>query len=237
MTRSNGTTKSSAWAALAMMLMLGATIAAAQGDNASPAAAPVAPAGPIRVVDADFSVGNALVADLALGMGEVVVSGESVDRIYARLQISCAPGTKDATKCDRQARAVAISGVSNGDKIEVKVKGVEEAWVRRLRLRLELRVPQRLPINVHVHDGQVRVDGVGASTKVEVDKGTIDLSVVDAEVGEFVLRAGGKVTVDVRGETMTAKGTLTGELRWVRPGRLTKVEAKADLGDVRVVVN
>ncbi len=209
------------------------TVAMAQDATADPA--PAVPAGPVRVVDSDISVGNALEAKIELALGEVVVRGEDVDRIFARLQVFCEK--KDLVKCEKQAQDLAVVGVADGNRVAIRIKGVSEAWIRRLGLRLEVRVPKRLPVDVHLHDGQLRIDDVAGSVKAEVDKGTIDLNLAEADIGELVLRAGGKATVEVAGETLTAKGNLSGELRWIRPGRIGRVEAKADIGDVRVVLN
>jgi hypothetical protein len=216
--------------AAAVTVALWAAVAAAQGE-----AEPAVPAGPVRTVEADVSVGAALEARVQLPVGEIVVRGEDVDRIYARLQVFCE--RKSLARCEKAARGLALAGEMDGDRVLLAVKGVSEGWLRRVRSRLELRVPRRLPLDVHLHSGQVRIDDVVASTKVGVDKGTVDLALPGADVGELALKAGGRISVAEGGETLGAKGTIYGELLWQRPGRIARIEAKVDVGDVRVTLH
>ena len=218
------------WAAVA-----GTTgMATAQGEAAAPAEPVVVPSEPVRTFDTDFSVNQLLEAKIDLGFGDVVLRGEEVDRIYVRLLIFCE--RKDLEKCQKAAGDVAVAGESDGQRISLRVKGVTDFWLRKLRFRFEVRIPRELAADVHVHKGQVRIDELVASTKVEVDDGTVDLNVPDSEVGELLLKAGGKVTVEGGGQSISVKGMISGELHWIRPGRFAKIEAKADIGDVRVVL-
>lgn len=218
----------------AAVLAFASGLALAQTEAAAPPAA--VPSEPVRVVDADFAVASALEAKIALGIGSVVVRGEDVDRIYARLQIFCDKKPKAQPKCDAHARDLSLRGGSNGDRVEVEVKGETGATLRHMRLRLEVRVPRRLAIDVRVRDGQARVDDVLASTNVEVGRGTIDVALAAAEVGELALQASGDATVELGEERVSAKGTLSDKLHWTRPGGFVRIEAKASLGDVRVVL-
>jgi hypothetical protein len=205
----------------------------AQGE--ATAAAPP-PSEPVRVVDSDFTVGGALKATIELGIGSVVVRGEDVDRIYARLQIFCDKKPKNQAKCPDHARALTLRGDSNGDRIEVAVTGVSAATLRNMRMRLEVRVPRRLALDVRVHDGQVRVDDLLASTDVAVGKGTIDISLAASEVGELSLEASGAAEVQRGEERVSARGTLSDKLHWLRPGGLVHVKAHSSIGDVRVIL-
>ena len=216
-----------------MALAFVSGMALAQGEAAAPAPPP---SEPVRVVDSDFTVGGALKVKLGLGIGSVVVRGEDVDRIYARLQIYCDKKPKNQAKCPDHARDVSLRGESNGDRLEIDVKGVTEAMLRRMRLRLEVRVPSRLAVDVRVGDGQARIDDVLASIDVAVGKGTVDVSLPGSEVAELTLEASGNSLVEWGEERVSARGTLSDKLNWVRPGGIVRLKAKASLGDVRVVM-
>jgi hypothetical protein len=221
------------WAALVLALATGAV--AAQEQAAEPVAPPASE--PVRVVDADFTVGSALKAKIGLGIGSVVVRGEDVDRIYARLQIYCDKKPKRQAKCADHARDVSLRGESNGDRLDIAVKGVSEATLRRMRLRLEVRVPSRLALEVRVVDGQARIDDVLASIDVAVSKGTVDVSLPGSEVAELTLEASGNALVEWGEERVSARGTLSDKLNWQRPGGIVRLKAKASIGDVRVVMD
>ena len=218
----------------ALVLALAGGVVAAQEQAAEPVALP--PSEPVRVVDSDFTVGSALKLKIGLGIGSVVVRGEDVDRIFARLQIYCDKKPKNQAKCPDHARDVSLRGESNGDRLEVAVKGVSEATLRRMRLRLEVRVPSRLAVDVRVSDGQIRVDDVLASIDVAVSKGTVDVSLPGSEVAELALEASGNAVVEWGEERVSARGTLSDRLNWVRPGGIARLKAKASIGDVRVVM-
>jgi hypothetical protein len=218
----------------ALVLALAGAGVAAQEQAAAPVALP--PSEPVRVVDSDFTVGNALKVKIGLGIGDVVVRGEDVDRIYARLQIYCDKKPKNQAKCPDHARDLTLRGESNGDRLEVEVKGVSAATLRRMRLRLEVRVPSRLAVDVRVGDGQVRIDDVLASIDVAVSKGTVDVSLPASEVAELALEASGNSVVEWGEERVSARGTLSDKLNWTRPGGVTRLKAKASIGDVRVVM-
>jgi hypothetical protein len=219
----------------ALALAFWTTLAAAQ--EAPESAPPPAPSNePVRVIESDRSVGAALKLRVDLAIGDVVVRGEDVDRISVRLLIFCDKKPRDRASCDEHARDLAISGSSDGDVLKVGVDGDRNSVSRRLRLRLELRLPKSLAVEVNVRDGQVRVDDLVASTKVEVDQGTIDLTLPEADVEELELKAGGTARVERGGDLITAKGTLRGELRWKRAGGVVRVKASSALGDVRVVL-
>lgn len=217
---------------IGLALFAGVGVLAAQ--DAQPAEPPV-PSTPIRTVDTDFTIGPALQARIDVSTGAVVVRGEDVDRIHARLQVFCLG--KSVAKCEKRAGNATVVGKVDGNRITIGLEGVPEAWLRRISVRLEIRVPKTFPMQIQLTEGQIRVDGVTGSLKAEVDKGTVDISADDADVGELLVAAGGKATVEARGEQLTAKGTLSGELRWVRPGRIAKIEGRAKIGDVRVVLD
>lgn len=213
---------------------LWATLALAQGAP-EPAAAP--PAAPVHTIDSELSLGGARTARIALGIGDVAVrSDATLDRVAARLLVTCEKKPRDIGSCEEHARDLAIRGANDGDLLRVEVEGVSKAVSRRLRLRLEVRVPQSFPVEIHVRDGQVRVDDLVADTTVEVQKGTVDVTLPVEAVAELELRAGGEATVERAGELVTAKGSLSGALRWTRPGGTVRVEATSRLGDVRLVL-
>jgi hypothetical protein len=219
------------------MLALGlwASLAVAQ-DAPEVAAAPAVPAEPVRTIESDLSVGDALKARIDLTIGDVVVRGEEIDRLMIRLVIFCDKKPTDRETCDEHARDVSIKGSSDGDGIKIGVERVSQAVSRRLKLRLEIRVPRSLAVEVNVRDGQVRVDDLLASTTVDVEKGTVDLSLPEADVAELELRAGGTAYVERGGDRVSAKGTVTGELRWTRAGGVVRIKAKSSIGDVRVIL-
>ena len=219
-----------------LALCLWAAAAAAQ-ETTEPAAPPVPSTEPVRVIESDRSVGAALKMKVDLAIGDVIVRGEDVDRIMARLLVFCDKKPRDRASCDEHARDLAIEGSSNGDELLVGVKGDRNLVSRRLRLRLELRVPKNLAVEVKLRDGQVRVDNLIASTKVDLEKGTVDLTLPEADVAELELRAGGTARVERGGDRVSAKGTLSGELKWTREGGVVRVKASSALGDVRVVLN
>jgi hypothetical protein len=220
-------------AGTAIALAFVSGMALAQGE----ATAPAPPSNePVRVVDSEFTLGSALKARFGLGIGSVVVRGEDVDRIHARLQVYCDKKPKNQPKCADHARDVSLRGESNGDRLEVEVKGVTEAMLRRMRLRLEVRVPRNLAVDVRVGDGQARIDDVLASIDVAVGKGTVDVSLPGSEVAELTLEASGNALVEWGEERVSARGTLSDKLNWVRPGGIARLKAKASIGDVRVVM-
>lgn len=219
-----------------LALGLWAALAGAQ-DAPESAAPPVPSTEPVHVIESDRSVGAALKARIDLAIGDVIVRGEDVDRIMARLLVFCDKKPRDRASCDEHARDLAIEGSSDGDELRVGVKGDSKVVSRRLRVRLEIRMPKSLAVEVKLRDGQVRVDNMIASTKVDVDKGTIDLTLPEADVAELELRAGGTARVERGGDRVSAKGTISGELKWTREGGLVRIKASSALGDVRVVLN
>jgi hypothetical protein len=200
-------------------------------------AAPVDPTVPVRTLDSELSLGEARQARIDLSLGDVVVRGEEIDRVAVRLLIFCDKKPRDQGECDEHARDLAIRGASDGEEIRIGVEHVSRAVTRRLRLRLEVRLPRQFATEIHVRAGQVRLDDMLGDSEIDVEKGTIDVAMPESAVAELELRARGEVWLDRGEERFGTKGILSGPLLWTRPGSGARVKAECALGDVRVVLN
>ncbi len=222
------------WAAATM---LAASAAFGQQDPLPADAPAVMPTEPVRVIEQPVSIGAAHKAKITLSIGEVAVLGEETDQIVVRTLIYCEKATRDLKRCEPDSRDLSLSVVTDGDRLAIDVKGISDAISRRLRVRQEVRVPSRLPIEVDVRSGDVRVDGMRADVRVSVRQGSVNLHLPASDVHQLELDAGSQIELLVGGQTIRGTSSVGNKLSWEVSGGTSQVRAGVAIGGLWVTLD
>jgi hypothetical protein len=121
--------------------------------------------------------------------------------------------------------------------VTIDVKGISDAVSRRLRVRQEVRVPARLPIEVAQRSGDLRIDGLHGDVRAAVRSGSANLHLPMAEYRQLDLEGGSRVELVLRDQTVRSTGLGAKKVTWETGTGASSARVSVTIGGVWVTLD
>jgi hypothetical protein len=178
------------------------------------------PTGSVRRVELDFPV------------GEVVVDAWNGADLQLDVQLRCRRGQ---ASCRDAAERVRLVYSTDDDKLHIEIKDWPKLSGKGLEARVQVQMPRRLPLDVDLGVGEMRVAGLENDVKANVGVGELNLTLPASAVATVSADTGvGDANLTAGGRHYESSGLFTKELRWKKGTGSARVAADCGVGQINV---
>jgi hypothetical protein len=185
-----------------------------------PLVVPVTPGEPIRI---------------EFGVGELEVEAIEGSELRAEVRLDCRD--LDRATCLERGKRLVIEPRRTASGLEVRMKGLNRRWLRKIGVTGSVRVPRTSPLDVDIGIGDVDIVSGGQDLKVSMGIGDLSVEAPEESVGTVAVRTKiGDASLTSGGDWRPGKRVMLvgARVRWQEGQGPSTIEVGLRIGDARV---
>lgn len=127
----------------------------------------------VRSLEQELLLGSATQIQVKLSLGDVTVEGYDGQRVEIDLALDC--DRKDMDVCKKRADRIQLAPRIRRGDLQVRLDRTSRARLRGVKARLKVRVPQSVPLEIDVTNGDIYVTGVDTHVNINSGAGDVDV--------------------------------------------------------------
>lgn len=189
----------------------------------------------VRTVENDAALTGAAVVQVDIGVGDLVITGSTGDKVKVLLDIRCTdPGSSD---CKQAADRISVGDRRRGEELLIEIEGYPKFGDKGLSMSARVEVPRAIHLSVDTGVGDVAVSGMAHDVDIDARVGDVKVTMDAAVLRSVELDTGvGDVELTIGGQTIEGSGLVGKGLEWNQGKGSARLEVDCGVGDIRVTL-
>lgn len=190
---------------------------------------------PVETLTQEVEVGEATNLTVQFPVGNLALTATGGDKVQAHVGILCAQPTSSA--CRRVVEKTKIKLTRSGKGLVLKVEGWPKTKGDEIELDGKIEIPRAMNVLAEVEVGDFSAQGFEGNLDIDVEVGEATVEAKAGDIGKVLLDAGvGDVLLKVDGTEVEGDGLVGQDLKWTGKGKAL-ISIDVNVGDIVVTLN